>query len=104
MRTAREMCDLEEQRLMTEQQTVAEPETIASQTKQATTMTRSIIAKNIRAIAGFFKVGAAVLQEVFDESAYRRFLVRGNLVSSSASYAAFWAEQEKSRARRPRCC
>jgi hypothetical protein len=74
-------------------------------TMTTTTATaRSIIAKSVRAIAVFFEVIAAVLREVFDESAYRRFLLRGNLAASAASYAAFWAEQEKSRARRPRCC
>jgi hypothetical protein len=72
--------------------------------KSKTTMTRSVVAQSVRAIAGFFEIVAGMLQEVFDESAYRRFLVRGNLAASAASYAAFWAEQEKSRARRPRCC
>jgi hypothetical protein len=50
------------------------------------------------------KVVLSVLQEVFDESAYRRFLMRGKLAPSASSYAAFSAEQEKNRARRPRCC
>jgi hypothetical protein len=47
---------------------------------------------------------AAALQEVFDESAYQRFLSRGNFPPSVESYAAFVVENEKSRARRPRCC
>ena len=78
--------------------------TMTTITKSKTTVARSMIAKSVRAIAGFFEVIAGVLQEVFDESAYRRFLLRGNFASSAASYAAFCAEQEKSRARRPRCC
>jgi hypothetical protein len=69
-----------------------------------TRTTRSMIAQSVRAIAGVFEVIAGVLREVFDESAYRRFLLHGNLASSAASYAAFCAEQEKSRVRRPRCC
>jgi hypothetical protein len=56
------------------------------------------------AIARAFALLAAILQEVFDESAYQRFLFRGNLLPSVESYAAFIAEHEKSRARRPRCC
>ena len=78
--------------------------TMTTKTKSKTTVARSMIAKSVRAIAGFFEKVAGVLQEVFDESAYRRFLLRGNFASSAASYAAFCAEQEKSRARRPRCC
>jgi hypothetical protein len=78
--------------------------TTITKRKTTTRTTRSMIAQGVRAIAGFFEVIAGVLQEVFDESAYRRFLVRCNLASSAASYAAFCAEQEKSRARRPRCC
>lgn len=81
----------------------AKPKATTTMTIKTRT-TRSIIAKSVRAIEGFFEIVAGVLQEVFDESAYRRFLVRGNLAASAASYAAFWAEQEKSRARRPRCC
>jgi hypothetical protein len=46
----------------------------------------------------------AVLREVFDESAYQRFLLRSDLLPSVESYAAFWNEQEKLKARRPRCC
>lgn len=89
-------------RSMRESRLHAKPKATTMTTR--TTTTRSMIAKSVRAIAGFFEVIASVLQEVFDESAYRRFLVRGNLAASAASYAAFWAEQEKSRARRPRCC
>jgi hypothetical protein len=78
--------------------------TITTIPKTKTTVARAMIAKSVRAIAGFLEILAGVLQEVFDESAYRRFLLRGNFASSAASYAAFCAEQEKSRARRPRCC
>lgn len=46
----------------------------------------------------------ATLREVFDESAYARFLDRNSLVSSRAAYAAFLRENEAARARRPRCC
>lgn len=50
------------------------------------------------------RVIAAVLREIFDEAAYARFLERAGMVSSSAAYAAFCEEREKSCARRPRCC
>lgn len=46
----------------------------------------------------------AALREIFDESAYARFLERNRLTSSPAAYAAFLRENEAARARRPRCC
>ena len=46
----------------------------------------------------------AVFQEIFDESAYARFLARQQRVSSPDAYASFWKEQETARARRPKCC
>jgi hypothetical protein len=46
----------------------------------------------------------SVLQEIFDESAYDRFLMRRELQSSRQAYAEFQRESEVSRQRRPRCC
>jgi len=46
----------------------------------------------------------ATLLEIFDESAYARFLQRNRMQSSRAAYAAFLRESEVARARRPRCC
>ena len=46
----------------------------------------------------------ATLHEIFDESAYQRFLHREGLAVSRASYAAFLRETQISRERRPRCC
>ena len=46
----------------------------------------------------------AALREIFDESAYRRFLERKRMVSSREAYAEFLQENELLRARRPRCC
>ncbi len=64
--------------------------------------------KKIRAIPAeairVFVVLWAILREIFDESAYRRFLVRQKLTSSPAAYGEFLRETEVSKARRPRCC
>jgi hypothetical protein len=49
-------------------------------------------------------VALATLREIFDESAYRRFLERKQMVSSCKAYAEFTRENELIRARRPRCC
>ena len=46
----------------------------------------------------------AALREIFDESAYLRFLGRAGVTSSPGAYAAFLRETEASRVRRPRCC
>jgi hypothetical protein len=46
----------------------------------------------------------ATLCEIFDESAYMRFLSRHRMASSPLAYAAFLEEQEGWQARRPRCC
>jgi hypothetical protein len=46
----------------------------------------------------------ATLSEIFDESAYTRFLHRQGLTASPDSYAQFLRESEGARARRARCC
>jgi hypothetical protein len=46
----------------------------------------------------------SVLREIFDESAYTRFLDRNRVLSSPTAYAAFSREHEVAKARRPRCC
>ena len=45
-----------------------------------------------------------ILREIFDESAYERFLARRGLASSPAAYSEFLQENDARRARRPRCC
>ncbi len=50
------------------------------------------------------KLAVAVLDEIFDESAYGRFLARNQLTPSRENYAAFRTEHEHSKMRRPRCC
>jgi hypothetical protein len=46
----------------------------------------------------------SALREIFDESAYTRFLDRQRLPSSPHAYAAFLRENQRPRERRPRCC
>lgn len=46
----------------------------------------------------------ATLSEIFEESAYTRFLQRHGLRTSRESYALFLRESEASRGRRVRCC
>ena len=57
--------------------------------------------KRLRRVADLI---LSALREIFDESAYARFLERNQLVPSREAYAGFLREQELSRARRPRCC
>jgi hypothetical protein len=46
----------------------------------------------------------ATLREIFDESAYERFLCRKQIASSPGAYAAFRREFEEAKTRRPKCC
>ena len=60
------------------------------------------------AVPTWFVDGARLLlcalREIFDESAYTRFLVRNGGIPCPSSYAAFLREQEVIKARRPKCC
>jgi hypothetical protein len=56
------------------------------------------------AIIRSLKLLAATLREIFDESAYQRFLDRSRLESSPHAYAIFLQENEQAKSRRPRCC
>lgn len=53
---------------------------------------------------GVASIARSVLREIFDESAYARFLDRRQLRTSPESYAEFLRENEILRQRRPRCC
>jgi hypothetical protein len=57
-----------------------------------------------RQFASAMRLLLVTLREIFDESAYARFLMRHGLSSSSNSYAAFLQEQDGARARHPKCC
>jgi hypothetical protein len=46
----------------------------------------------------------SALREIFDESAYHRFLAHHRLASSRAAYARFLRDQETRKARQPKCC
>ena len=46
----------------------------------------------------------AALSEIFDESAYDRFLLRTNASRSIASYRAFTCERDAAMQKKPRCC
>ena len=46
----------------------------------------------------------AILHQIFDESAYSRFLARHEMTSCPSAYAAFLREQDALKARHPKCC
>jgi hypothetical protein len=54
--------------------------------------------------AGAARLLLCALREIFDESAYSRFLARHETSSCQGAYAAFLREQEGIKARRPKCC
>jgi hypothetical protein len=57
----------------------------------------AIFAKAIRTLR-------AALREIFDESAYDRFLLRTNAARSVASYREFTRERDAAMLKKPRCC
>jgi len=52
----------------------------------------------------FAATAVATLREIFDETAYERFLTRARMAPSSEAYAAFRREFEEVKARWPKCC
>jgi hypothetical protein len=66
-----------------------------------------VIGKTPSALALFAKVIRtlrAVLREIFDESAYNRFLLRTHASRTIASYRAFTQERDATMLKKPRCC
>jgi hypothetical protein len=53
---------------------------------------------------GLISLLLSTLQEIFDESAYARFLARHSISSCPNAYAAFLREHGAAKARRPKCC
>lgn len=51
-----------------------------------------------------FQILLATLREIFDESAYARFLQRERVASSRQAYSDFCREREKKYSRCQRCC
>ena len=51
-----------------------------------------------------FALVLSTLREIFDESAYARFLTRRQIATSPQAYADFLREMQTQRERRPRCC
>ena len=51
-----------------------------------------------------FSIFLETLREIFDESAYERFLRRTLRESSAEAYSAFLQENQAAKERRPRCC
>jgi hypothetical protein len=58
----------------------------------------------IAALSEMASLSRDMLKEIFDESAYQRFLDRSRLQSSPNAYAIFLQENEQAKSRRPRCC
>jgi len=51
-----------------------------------------------------WKIIRAMLREIFDESAYDRFLLRTQSSRSIASYREFAQERDAAMLKKPRCC
>jgi hypothetical protein len=55
-------------------------------------------------IKRFAQLALAALREIFDESAYSRFLAREGAQNSREKYEQFLRENETARLKKPRCC
>ena len=71
---------------------------------ESTFREKGLRAQSSKLIAQGFSTIAAALREIFDESAYARFLRRTRQPSSRTAYRAFLAELSTQKQRRPRCC
>lgn len=58
----------------------------------------------LQRVASAMRILPAVLREIFDESAYDRFLLRTHAPRSVASYRAFARERDAAMLKKPRCC
>jgi hypothetical protein len=61
-------------------------------------------ALTLAALGEVVAITGATLREIFDQSAYERFLARTGLTHSAASYRAFQSERDAVAASRARCC
>ncbi|HEY2233452.1 MAG TPA: hypothetical protein VGK01_08230 [Candidatus Angelobacter sp.] len=76
---------------------------------QGTGFSRAAKSKNIWALAPAvfgraMRTFRAALREIFDESAYDRFLLRKHASRSVASYREFTRERDAAMLEKPRCC
>lgn len=60
--------------------------------------------KIITWLMSVFALFASCLREIFDESAYQRFLHQHRVAASQESYDEFCRDEATVSSRRPRCC
>jgi hypothetical protein len=58
----------------------------------------------MKSLQHVLRIFVAALREIFDESAYERFLRRTGRNSSAEAYSAFLQESQAAKARRLKCC
>ena len=76
---------------------------------QGTGFSRAVKGKSIRALAAavfgrVIRTIRAALREIFDESAYDRFLSRTHASRSVGTYREFTRERDAAMVEKPRCC
>ena len=67
-------------------------------------MRKQLANSNWQLALAFLRIVILTIREIFDESAYDRFLVRTRMNRSVDSYREFVREGEAAVARKPRCC
>jgi len=76
---------------------------------QGAGFSRAVMSKRLWALAtelvrNTTRTFRAILREIFDESAYDRFLLRTQRQRSVESYRVFMMERDAAAVTRPRCC
>lgn len=79
-------------------------ELLSGRTKVALARLRKAVRRVLTQLGFVPPILGAALREIFDESAYARFLDHRQLTSSRAAYAVFCQENDAAKARRPKCC
>jgi hypothetical protein len=79
------------------------PTTLAPE-RAASGSSRETLKDLLRLFESANRIIRAVVREIFDESAYDRFLLRTRASRSVASYRAFTLERDAAMLKKPRCC
>ena len=83
---------------------IARDRVIGEAVNSSAVRSRNIWTSPSAVFKNFVQTVRAALREIFDESAYDRFLLRTNTARSVVSYRDYMRERDAAMAKKPRCC
>ncbi len=83
---------------------IARDRVIGEAVNSCAVRSRNIRTSPLAVFKNFVQTIRAALREIFDESAYDRFLLRTNAARSVVSYRDYMRERDAAMAQKPRCC